>query len=378
MPQLLPSASLSITPQLENKMRDNSGDATSEEDTEVERRRSQEKQFNLIIENIDPRVKNHTVLYNSVLARLQPLKLGRNKTWSESLLAKDFYAWARVAGDYDRPNLEFLLAVLSAHGVLSTATTRNNMFTRECEKRGLRLWAEEQLELLENPKPADEPSNNRKNAVKPERFETENQASVTSGVAETVLPSIEESSETMESPIEVPHAKRQKISDQAHVPMPAKAMMRDATTQTNMSLLPTVPRQTPEAATSTLTQSITSAFKEAITQQTEALSKAFHSNMQMMLQGDIVEDAQTRNVQHLRPLPQARHAPVELAPPQPTLLLFDQQASSTNMHSNAAYEIERPMGRRVMARQVVEEPPQAFSVEAFRYVPRTFKREYGF
>lgn len=366
---------------------------------ETERRRTQAQQYQLVLNTIDPRVNTHPALYSSVLSRLQILKIGRSKTWGDSTLARDFYAWSRVASDGDKPSLDFALAVLGAHDGLSTFH-RNDIFNRECDKRDLRSWVEEQLELLETPKLADEPSpKKKKTGIKLEDHGTESELPLASGRPEAVLPSIEGasptsshtlpslkpknhqyaspstelSSEGVTSPVEEAPAKRRKTSHQVLVPKPAKPM-RNATTQTDMSLLP---GRAPEATTSTLTESITSAFQNAITQQTEALSKAFQSNMQMMLQGDIIEDGQIRNVQHLRPLPPARHAPVELAPSQPALLLFDQQ-STTSMHGNAGgYEIERPMGRRVM-RQVVEEPPQAFSVEAFRYVPRTFKREYGF
>lgn len=379
-------------------MSETSSPASSEEvDVETERRRTQAQQYQTVLATVDPRVKTHPALHSGVLSRLEILKTGRSKTWGDSNLARDFYAWSRAASVGDKPSLDFALAVISTHDGISNFH-RNDIFNKECDKRGLRAWVEEQLELLETPKPADEAPKKRKKAVKLEEHDTESELALALGRPDAVLPSIEGesstsshalpslkpkshqhaspstelSSEGMTSPAAEAPAKRRKTSHQVLVPKLAN-LMRNATTQTDMSLLP---GRAPEAA-STLTESITSAFQNAITQQTEALSKAFNSNMQMMLQGDMVEDGQMRNVQHLRSLPPVRHAPVELAPSQPALLLFDQQ-STTNMHGNASYEIERPIGRRVVARQVVEEPPQAFSVEAFRYVPRTFKREYQF
>lgn len=99
---------------------------------------------NSAIACILPIVKEHPDLYHQVVDQIKKTNL--RIAWSSSAFYKDFMAWCRVSARTRnaRPDLGFFLAVLAVHDSFKLGTSKVN---EEIRRLGLRVWAEEQLNV---------------------------------------------------------------------------------------------------------------------------------------------------------------------------------------------------------------------------------------
>ena len=337
-----------------------------DETTEAGRMRVRENQIARVVQNIDPRVKKHTELYNRVVLQLQELKRGRCRTWGETSLSKEFHSWARIAHADDKPNLDAMIALFAAHGTLST--TSSDKFSTIVEKRHLRQWVEEELRLLDQQAGTEEASAKKgTKAVKAEAKVDDILMALgvnQSGNQEVILPSIEQDPPAMQHAHSKIKAKRQRVispesdsgSDSSHEDSPEELMAvvptkrhktnhenvqpaRDANMQTDNNLLPnTVSEaisdmaQTIISSNSKVAESIATAIKDGVStaikdgmaQQTESLKSIFQETMQMMFRhgGTAGDHNRDHDAHQAHPMPATQTL-------RPALVLFDQQAIPT-------------------------------------------------
>ncbi|KAJ4009689.1 hypothetical protein NW752_009276 [Fusarium irregulare] len=94
------------------------------------------------IDSLPAAVQKKPQLYNDVVEIINKTNLHRN--WSESNLYKGFMHWSEFAESNDRPKLAYMIATGAVYKALKGNVPK---FLLEVEKRGLKEWMAEQLEI---------------------------------------------------------------------------------------------------------------------------------------------------------------------------------------------------------------------------------------